>query len=280
MTNLLIDDAGQFWDGASARVREAFSSPYSGDEFSDYVVRNLGFIAVNQFGSSVQVRLHPLRATTKALAGLVDWVEKRRLPRIALAWYSGSWRYELLTTSDLLWRVDKLVKAAREPAPDAILTKLSDLGELPGMGSLQVLMQHMPKVVGPTQQQALLNLVRRSLDDRYLLADWKSDQQRLVFSEFGSRIFLQQLPWKERTVGKPVEDQPDPTYGQFAMKSYEQALKDGKPRFESVDAIVNWADGRRRLRYRRLIIPFRREAGGLAVLCGSLQDDRVDLRVG
>lgn len=281
MTNLLIDDAGQFWDGASARVREAFSSPYSGDEFSDYVVRNLGFVAINQFGSSVQVRLHPLRATNLALASLVDWAEKRRLPRIALAWYSGSWRYELLTTSDLLWRIDKLVKASRAATPTSFLSEPIPAEQLPDAGGLISLLQKLPGALDGRQQDALLSLVRRVMGDRYLVVEAAPNRSKLVFGGFGNDIFVHQLPWRERAAGRPIDDLPDPCYGRWVNGIYESTLRSGKPRAERVDAIVNWGDvGRTRMRYSRILIPFRTAEGQSRILCSSATDDRIDLRAG
>ena len=56
MSLLLIDDQGEIWDGQSRKLRQSFGSPYSGGEFSDYAVANLGFVALNVYGGSCQVR--------------------------------------------------------------------------------------------------------------------------------------------------------------------------------------------------------------------------------
>ena len=66
MALLLIDDQGHLWDGASRTLRASFDSPYSGGEFSDYAVTNLGFVAANAYGGSCQIRLRPNFVTDAA----------------------------------------------------------------------------------------------------------------------------------------------------------------------------------------------------------------------
>jgi hypothetical protein len=283
MNILLIDDSGGIWDGGSKRVREAFNSPHSGGEFTDYVVKNLGFSAVNIYCGSVQVRLNPTAVTGACLASLVEWISRHRGSRVAVTWWErGDWRHELLGQGDFVYRIDRLIRANRAQLhTHAFVVRSASSAALPDAGTLSALLQHLPDTLEAGQQSALLNLIKRAIGNRYVLVEGEPTSQKLVFAEFGADIYVQQLPWNDRRLGQPIDQQPDRQYGRWIHQSYEDAIKTGRPRFEDVDAIVDWSnEGRKRLRYRRILVPFRTSAGRSRVLAGSIKDDRIDLRVG
>jgi hypothetical protein len=81
---LLIDDFGELRSDRSEVVRTSFASTYISGRVSNYLVKNLGFAAINFFGSSCEVRLRPAIATDRCLASLMRFLSIRRIERIVL----------------------------------------------------------------------------------------------------------------------------------------------------------------------------------------------------
>ena len=119
MSLQLIDDQGQVWDGSSRQLRHAYDSPYSGGEFSDYAVVNLGFIATNVYGHSAQVRLRPTFTADAAYDALYRWLLSRRFDRVVITWLGDGWKNEMLRSNQAaLIRLDDLIEAAKLHRPD------------------------------------------------------------------------------------------------------------------------------------------------------------------
>lgn len=278
---LLIDDEGGTWDGGSLSVRCAFNSPYSGGEFVDYVVRNLGFIAIDTYGQSRQIRLRPSRTSERAIAALIEMIGRQPKARYALTWFDQEWRYALVVQSDLVWRLERLLKGRRSDVPEPFVAEPLGLDDIEGDHNWTALLQSSEMQLDSTAQVDLLKAVHRLMNDRFVVVKGVPEKQKLVFESIGDGMFRSHLPWVDRPIGEPIDQQPDENYGRWIHNSYEAALRAGKPVFQKIDAIVDWrGHGRKRLRYRRMLLPYRTEQGEPRVLGASLMDDRIDLRFG
>lgn len=282
MSLLLIDDQGEIWDGQSRKLREAFDSPYSGGEFADYAIANLGFIALNVYGNSCQVRLRPSTIGERSLAALRSWFGQTRCERLVLTWLDRDWSNELMRGCDLAFaRVTELIEAGARAKPDDFLARLIPDSELHPQSPLGELVRQWPRISMPTGQHALMHILENTIGNRYVIVKHDSSMQRVVFHEFGDGLYGKYETWRMCAVGAPIEEQPDRDYGKWVADAYAEALAAPKPMIADIDAIVRWPhSGRTRMRYKRVLVPIVSAAGAPMLLGGSLLDNRIDLRVG
>ncbi len=281
MSLLLIDDQGEVWDGQSRKLRQSFDSPYSGGEFSDYAVANLGFVALNIYGASCQIRLRPSVVSERAYRTLVGWLERSHNERVVLTHLDCNWSNELLRAGQSIQRrLDDLMAGAHRAKPNDFLSRRLTAEDLPA-GPLRDILENWPSLGVPAGQQALMHLVGLALGQRHLMVKQGTGHEKLVFHSFGAELFSDYDTWRSCAVGAPIEEMPDRSYGRQVSPGYYDAMAENAPRVEEVDAIIRWPrDGRSRLRYKRLIVPLAGPADSPLLIGGSILDSRIDLRFG
>ena len=281
MSLQLIDDQGQVWDGSSRQLRHAYDSPYSGGEFSDYAVVNLGFIATNVYGQSAQIRLRPSFTADAAYDALYRWLLNRRFDRIVLTWLESGWQNEMLRSNQAaLIRLDDLIEEAKRQRPDEFLSRKLEGPSQRDPRAMHQLFEQWPQLAANLDEHQLRRILEPLIGHRYVVVKGQREAKNLVFSEFGGGIFANYDVWRSVAVGAPIQEQPDRVYGRWVAGAYMEALKSNAPRLDQVDAIVCWPrEGRLRMRYQRLIVPIKSADGEIHLLGGSVVDDRIDLRV-
>ena len=281
MSLQLIDDQGQVWDGSSRQLRHAYDSPYSGGEFSDYAVVNLGFIATNVYGHSAQIRLRPNFTADAAFDSLYRWLLGRRFDRVVITWLGEGWNNEMLRSNQAaLIRLDDLIEVAKRDRPDEFLSRNISEPTVRDPEAMQSLFKNWPQLSANLNEAELRKLLEPLLGPRYVVVKGQRDAKNLVFSEFGGGIFANYEVWRSCAVGAPIQEQPDRLYGRWVADAYKDAVLMNSPRLDQVDAIVRWPqEGRLRMRYKRLIVPIKVSDQEVYLLGGSVVDDRIDLRV-
>jgi hypothetical protein len=277
----LIDDQGQVWDGGSRQLRHAYDSPYSGGEFSDYAVVNLGFIATNVYGQSAQIRMRPGFTADAAFDALYRWLLSRHFDRVVLTWLDDGWHNEMLRTNkEALIRLDDLIEVGKRERPDAFLSQNVTAPTPRDPKLMQQLFNDWPKLSTTLDETQMRRLLEPLLGHRYVVVKAEKNTPKLVFSEFGGGIFANYDVWRSCAIGAPIQEQPDRLYGRWVADAYAKTLNGGGPRLDQVDAIVRWPhEGRLRMRYQRLIVPIKVTDTEVHLLGGSVVDDRIDLRV-
>ena len=282
MSLLLIDDQGEFWDGQSRKLRQAFDSPYSGGEFSDYAVANLGFVALNIYGASCQVRLRPTTISERTHRAVRDWLQRSRNERIVLTWLDDDWKNELLRAGPSSFqRLDELIAGATRAKPHDFLSRLLETEQIPADTPLGELVRQWPSISAQSGQHALMHLLNMALGNRYVVVKQDKADGRFLFDQFGDGLFSDYETWRSCAVGAPMEEQPDRQFGRWVASAYSEALEKNRPQIVDVDAIVRWPHaGRARMRYKRVIVPLPGTGPERMLLGGSLIENRIDLRVG
>ena len=280
MNLLLIDDVGGGWHGETRRLRAAFDSPYSGGEFVEYAVKNLGFVAINVYGTSCQVRLRPKFAAAKALGAFRSWLQRGRFDRVVITKFDGEWRDELMRPDEAERHIDELVQPDRpQPTEDFLAEPIAstDLGSRPMVADLA---ESWPHVVENYDTDTLVRLLRSAFDDRFVIVRRSPDRQKLIFKEFGGRIYARYELWRTCAVGAPIQEQPDRAYGRWVSSLYQKIADQPNPRLDSVDAVVRCPEkGRSRFRYKRAIFRLASGSTGDLFLAGSFEDTSIDLRI-
>jgi hypothetical protein len=285
MLLLLIDDQGEIWRGESRKLRDAFDSPFSGGEFVDYAITNLGFVAVNVYGTSCQVRLRPRFLGDLAREALRRWLRERRVDRVVLSYFTSRWNDELILPQGLEARLDELGQSQTCQQENFLMRQLP-LENVPATakGNERVpvadIMKCWRQLLDAYDAQDLLRVLRSAFGEQFVIVQRPNGGERVLFSEFGERMYWRQNTWRECAIGAPISEQPDRAFGRWVSQAYSAALVSTAPTYEAVDAIVNWPDaGRTRRRYRRVLLPFPENEAGQLLFCGSVDDRSVDLRV-
>lgn len=278
---LLIDDLGELWRGDSRRLRAAFDSPYSGGEFVEYAVKNLGFVAINTYGTSCQMRLRPGFVAERALQGLRKWLERSKFERFVITRFEGGWRDELVKAGNLMWRLDEIHVRGQPSRPDDFLSTPLAAGPLDAATPLTEIIGSWGHLVNQYETETILRLLRTVFRDQFAVFRQQPDQGKLVFKELGDRMYSRYETWRECAIGAPIEEQPDRAFGKWVAETYQEVLAQGTPRHDQVDAILHcpYQGGRYRRRYRRLIFPLQQGSAGQLLVSGSFNDPSVDLRV-
>lgn len=282
MLLLLADDQGRIWRGDSRELRCAFDSPYSGGEFTEYAILNLGFVAINGFGSSFQIRLRPSRVAERACQALVAWLEKVACDRVVITSFDGTWTNQMVKPNGVDDCIRSLVSHAQRSRQDDFLVKSVGLEQLDAKQPIGQLARDWRELTGSMDQRQLLRVLKDALGDRFVVVRREPDRGRMLFQHIGEGLFQQYETWRNCAVGAPIEEQPDRQFGRFTSKTYNEVLASGAPRIDAVDAILRWPHaGRCRHRYKRVIVPLpvSGSASGLLV-GGSIPDNSIDLRVG
>jgi len=280
----LIDDLGTVWNGGSPRLRNAFGSPASHDEFSTYVVKNMGFIAIHAYGRSCEIRYRPQLVTGAGFRALREWIDGRTFDRIVTAQFDTDWKYGMFPSKQAaLAKIDATLLAIKTSRPDDRLTRPLSKQDLPHATplhqALHSLIDNWPMLCQSVHREGLWNIIHQSLQGRYHVIDAHSGMRDLVFREIGSGFVSYTDEWMSRAIGQSIEQQEDAAYGRWVANVYREALRHGKPMICDVDVITSTRKlGRTRLRYKRVLLPARSAGGGTWLLNSSIIDTSIDLR--
>jgi hypothetical protein len=281
MQSVVFDDRGEQWDTRSHRLAEALQASLAGEELTDYVVRNLGFATATDNKGSLRIRVRPAVISPIAFSALLYWLLDRPTQRILLSIYDRGWTHEMFGRQQDA--VDKLLRScgpSHDNRPGEFLRRRLDPKALPRSSPLRGLLNIWAETFHLEDRERLWGITREALNGRYALFEASERNSNLVFREIGPGFLSFNDTWLAQARGLRIEDQPDFCYGKWLAATYQDAMKGSEPCLEDVDAIINKPDGgRRRVRYRRLILTGQKRKGPLSVLSASVIDDSIDLRV-
>jgi hypothetical protein len=133
---------------------------------------------------------------------------------------------------------------------------------------------------GKFDRERLAPLLARALKGRFVLVEASPDRPSLLIKDVGRGLTKPAEYWLARSIGNRVEDQPDHDYGKWVAGFYRRVVATGAPSLSDVDAVINWPQhSRRSFRYKRLVVPFDGGDRSTMLLCASLADPRINLRV-
>ena len=277
---LLIDDRGEFWGTATISLRKSFGPTWSDEDFSQYVVKNIGFVAINVFGKSCQVRIRPKFVSSHAFASLTEWLSERRFARIVISHFDDDWKLELHPGNPhALRRLAELVSQVQLARPNDFLVRKLPITAAPKIPALHSLFSNWGNLSRSLHSDGLRNMLNQLTSGRYLLVREDAEAGRIMLSDVGKGYFSLDDQWIAKAPGTPIEMQPDRAYGEWVAGSYRSVLQRSMPSVDAVDAIVSQSKyGRYRVRYNRLMLPFNSADGSKWLLCSSVLDESIDLR--
>ena len=275
-SGMLIDDHGKAWPDNSEMLARRLGYREPDFDAPAYAVRNLGFIHVRQHEEGVRVSLRSgtfsLLSLTAALYLLLD----RRPPRIVLAVFWGEdWSYEMFTSLGAFTeRTEDL--AAGEPVAGrprwlAVEKKLDALTK-PAFRTARSVVDLWKSSRGRLGQDLYQALQRADLLERAVLVRKLPRSSRLVYEHFGVGIKLVRPCETFMMVGRDAHDLPDREYGGWVAETYSEALSGRRLRLDGIRATISTSQAATlRVRYDRLLMPWRRSGSDLFVLGLSMR---------
>ncbi|MGH7126127.1 MAG: hypothetical protein ACREFI_17255 [Stellaceae bacterium] len=270
-SGILIDDRGEPWADNSPELARRLGYREPDFDAPGYAVRNLGFIHVRLHEEGVRVSLRAgrfsLLSLTAALFALID----RRPRRIVLAAFSGEdWSYEMFANlGSFAERAEDLAAGdpiAGRPRWLAAEKKLEALGT-PAFEKTRPLVELWTTSRGRLGDDLIRALRACDLMHRAVLVRQIAGTSRLVYEHFGSAIQAMRPCETLRLVGRDIDDIADRAYGGWIGESYLAALRKRRLRLDSVRATLRTSeDSSVKVRYDRLLMPWRRSGSDLFVL--------------
>ncbi len=276
---LVFDYDGGPWRGMPPRTVEGCT--LQGKDFLNYCLVNKGYAAIGVSRNGAMVRLRPEKVSETALACVLYCLADFDDRRIAVDLFeNGRWNCtivpgrRLATASHLADLVARRLPIQKQ----AILRRPLGPESMPASCPLRQAIQAWSGR-GGNRMPDLEPLLHQALKGRYAWVERETNTSPLVLKEIGDGFSENMKAYLEASVGRRIDEQPDPIYARYCRDAYGTAANTGEPLLEAVDVcLLLPGEGEVRRTYRRLILPFQPTLGRLRLLCASIEDDTVDLR--
>ena len=276
MNSYFVDKAGRIHCGNSAGIKALV--PTRPDSFQ--AQQQLSVVAgVQARRGLAAIRVIPDRLSYAAYATLATLLETFAPERIALSWHQGGWHDEIIgRTASAAWhcagqRVLALMTKARLEHDDRYQISTGSVDDIPSAGGMRRLIELWRFSGLNIDMAAQRQQVSELLGGKYYVIRSGPNATPPILDMFGPGWDIyQDRTWVQRSVGRPVTDQPDVRYGQWLSGNLQCALEADSPTLCDVEAVIS--DPRTLLRmrrnYKRLTLPLRLAGGEQGALVTSL----------
>jgi hypothetical protein len=272
---------GQAWEMGAAELVAAYGrSRPAGADIATYLVTDLGFVATGVKGTSCTVKLRPSVVAASAVARAMNWLSAVNPSRVILSTLQQDWRHELSPGLDkALDQLDQIRQERASEPSRVYLSRPVPAGDLRLNADIATLLRGWSSLSWEERIAAAQRQLSGNLGDRYLMVEAEQATGCLRVIRLGDGVMPSCKEWRRTAIGRPIQDFPDPAFGQWLAESYRQVLARNMPAAQEVDAIVCiGAQPPVRLRYKRLLIPLQAADGRRLVLAGAAPDKTLNLR--
>jgi len=281
MVNLLVDDNGRVWETGAPEIARRLRVIGSEGNVATDAVNKLGFVHVRATPRVYAVSLRSQLVSRLAMIGTLDLIFRDRPDRVFVQ-AVGSDRWEFFTDIErAIHRIEEL--AGRRPPRPLYLFKPLSLDGLSSTfyGRVESLLRLWNSVDGrwhPEHQSALCEM---NLLDHTRICQADRGKRDFVVWQWGKKLDIAGSDWVQVAVGRSLHTFPIPVIASGVVAAHREAAADGRPCAGEVHLVV--ADGKDavfRHRYDRLLLPWRRPAGGTVVTAVYLKHRTQVLREG
>ena len=275
-----IDDNGDLWPEWSPKLASAVGTNRPIAEVRCVIEEVMGFICVRKEALRIIARFHPDKVAPPAVVRLMYEAMTYNQPTIILSLLG-----EPPASQTLLRGKTNVISYLQ-----AVLERQNAFGanQLPRLLSSQIAIDAQTA----RKAEAVFTILREVtalcdvatiahalLDGRYSIMSQSSSDARLSIQFMGPQYRRFDPEWFDATSGRSMDEYPDAQYGSWVTNAYNETLTFMKPRFERVDAFIEWPNRpQTRSKYRRLVVPFERGDGIRLLLASTFTDSSIDLR--
>ncbi len=250
---------------------------YSNPDFDagDYVVRNLGFVAISRRSRErMMVRLRPSLVSGAALNSALRVLVGQEFAQGEIQHYGREWTSEVWPNDPaMLHRLVELCEKSHAPAEPRFGAKALQLDSLADTDGnpLRPLFQKWRVSASVFDDTTMPFLIGYGLDYRLIVMTAEDAGDPLRFQFMGEGFKFYDARQKANIIGAPIDHQPDSDYGRWLASQYSKVVETGKPSLDYVTACIRSDQGPgRRSRYERLLLPWRTADNRLLVTCASI----------
>ena len=278
----LIDPSGEIWRGDTHELAHRLQSSIAGDELVDFLVRNLGWVSVEQKTGVCKIQCQPSSMTEVTLVALLFCVHDcPEMTVFALDFVSTDNVSQLLRDKFTVTTIlSSLVAAAdahhfwsgEKIVVNRLAASASPFG--PIVDKVRALFERLDEIgkVAPRVSQQLQTRWSISSYDRDS-GDWIEDFNSGGFTPFNPA-------YSGLLCGARLSEYAaDAEYTQWAARCRRHVIEENCVDLAAVDAIVTFDRvGEARLRYHRMCLPIKRRDGSTSVFMAAQTDPSIDLR--
>lgn len=277
MPTHLIDEHGErlFPSESLSRKYGTWLGP---EELTDYLVRNLGHVAVRVMRGGAEFWFRPDIVKPKALSRGIHLLYDAGASRNRVVWHARDWQSEtfpartraiqhiadLVGAEQLKKRRDDFLSRDRKREHLAATSPLRQLIEAwsAGMTSVEELRAH-----------------HRDAATRFVIVSAPGPRAEPVIVSAGGEAKVMGNGWFDRMSNLRIADWPDVDYGRWVAKTYREVGLAARPHLDDVDCTIQWPCSiAQRYTYNRLILPCRTSSGASVLLGAMVSDTDIDLR--
>jgi hypothetical protein len=281
MQTTVLDDHGRSWDARSPALRRFLRCPLPDFDFLTYLIDNLGFVAVTKINPhAVRIQMRPETASQTSLAAALYYIADLELKYITIS-HSGEAHVHRLfhSVAQAVAYMAEQIAASYQHGPSTLVSRERPIDLLVNAeGPLASLLSHWISCGHVYDSTALASTLAGVLRQRFMVVEPTDD--RLTIVDVGAGFDSFGPAWRGKARGLRIEDQPDYDYGCWVEGMFRHVRDTDMPRLDDVDATIRRPDRNDsfRIRYRRLILPFKcgrhRET---RLLGASVVDQTLDL---
>jgi hypothetical protein len=278
MQTIVLDDQGHSWDARSPTLRRLLRCPLPDFDFLTYLVDNLGFVTVTKTGPhTVRLQMRPELASQTSLAAALYYIADMELDCIIIS-HPGDTRVHRLfrsVTQVVTYLAEQIAAGDHQGALTLVSQERPIELLADAEGPLASLLAHWVSSGHVYNSEELASTLIGPLHERFVIVD---SDDRLTISDVGDGFRSYAPAWHEHARGLRLEEQPDYDYGCWVQDMYRRVRDTAMPRLDDVDVVIRRPDrnDRVRVRYRRLILPFK-YGMQTRLLGASVVDEILDL---
>lgn len=277
MQNHLIDPTGDLWEANSCQLRQWYGARQSSDGFEDFLIKNIGFVALTRSSGSATIKAAPGLVTYAGFAKVSELITQWQPTRVALSWFDASWHHEMRRGAvDSRERLMDLMLEADGKCGRAYDIQPRSTDGLVAASQLANTLELWRERSGYLDINEHSGSISRATGDKYTIVRRDPDRKTIEFAHFGDGIDLYgNGSWKHRLVGCRVDEQPDLEFGRWLADNYLETIFIGKPALRDIDATTTDIAAKRNVRkiYTRLALPIQTGEPGEHLLCASTIHD-------
>jgi hypothetical protein len=285
MSRWMIDDFGNMKPAGAAALAEIIGIPCPDAEddvarLEDYAILNVGLVVVQDKGTSVRIKCRPAVLSPRAFSTLSHWLlEHPHVPAL-VEWFNETWDTEDAPDARTAVNLVSYIVELKQRAP---VTPTDRIRAQPSVQAARHWQRVKASVGALTKGKPDGSAYARVLDPlffgRWMVGEVDAGGGGIDFVACGTGYPVLDPFFSAREPTRTLDWIKDDQYRAWVVDGFIDVVKTGRPRFDDVDAIIDWPRfGYLRTRYWRVLVPLTESAGRWRVLSASGNDSGIDLR--
>lgn len=258
----MVDDEGRLWFWGDPRLNKYLQCSLEPNVLWSFCIRNLGFIELQHRASWMRVRLDPTTVSSTAVTAVLYWIFDHPVQKAVISAWNGGWTDKIVGgPQDLISFLLKIESVSAVPQGTWFDRRRVEPVTLRSDDPLRVLFCAWRSNELGTDHD-IAELCNRLFSGTFTVVNRTPDYNHVITKQ-GQGYRIYNRGYMKSAVGTRIEDDPNAQYGRWVAQGLRDATGHQRPIIEDVNATLVGPDGRRRVSYRRILVPFTSSETGL-----------------